>query len=283
MKIYKSEEFIAEGHTIGIFSSDNQIGEEAHSHEFIEIIYITSGSATHYIDDICYDVERGDLLFINYGSTHSFRTKENFSYANICFSPEVVGDSIITRENAPALLSLTAFDEMRRERNAGKISFLGEERKEIERLIETMLKEYESCLPYSDKVIENCMSIIIMKMLRKTETGGESISKDWWEELVEYIDANLGESLTLSSLAKKSFYNPSYFSRIFKQRFGVSLTDYIGKRRVDMAVELLGNEDIPLDEIIRRCGFSDRSSFYHAFSKYKGRPPSDFRTKNIKK
>ena len=283
MKVYTSEELIAEGHTIGIFFSDNQTNEEDHSHEFIEIIYVTSGAATHYIDGISYDVERGDLLFINYGSTHSFRALDNFSYANICFSPEVVANSIITRENAPALLSLTAFDEMRREKNAGKISFSGEDRKEIERLIETMLKEYESCLPYSDKVIENCMSIIMMKMLRKTETGGESISKDWWEELAEYIDENIGESLTLSSLAKKSFYNPSYFSRIFKQKFGVSLTDYIGKRRVDMAIELLANESISLDEIIRRCGFSDRSSFYHSFSKYKGIPPSDFRAKNSKK
>ena len=45
MKIYKSEDLIAEGHSIGIFLSDNNIGEDAHSHEFIEIIYITTKSA----------------------------------------------------------------------------------------------------------------------------------------------------------------------------------------------------------------------------------------------
>jgi YesN/AraC family two-component response regulator len=122
-----------------------------------------------------------------------------------------------------------------------------------------------------------------MKMLRKTEMGNESISKDWWVELIDYIDANIGEPLTLGSLAKKSFYNPSYFSRIFKQKFGVSLTDYIAKKRVDMAIELLANNDIPLDEIIRRCGFADRSSFYHSFSKYKGKAPSEFRSKTSKK
>ena len=47
------------------------------------------------------------------------------------------------------------------------------------------------------------------------------------EELFDYIDQNLGSDLTLSTLAGKCFYNPSYFSRAFKKETGLSPMDFL--------------------------------------------------------
>ncbi len=276
MKLYRSADLIKAGYTVGIFRSESGTSDEVHAHEFIEILYVTAGVAEHMIDDAVYEVKHGDILFINYGCRHAFRACRDFAYINICFSPEVVADTLLTQENAPALLTLTAFDDMRGERSAGKLSFSGEDRRQVEWLIEYMLREYEEERPFSAGVMEHCMSLLITMMLRADAGTGTVMEHDRLDELRDYIDKNLGDTLTLSALAKRSFYNPSYFSRMFKARFGVSLRDYVARRRVDTAIALL-EEGAPTDEIIRRAGFADRKAYYHAFEKYKGTSPTSYR------
>jgi AraC-like DNA-binding protein len=278
MRVYKSSEYIESGHRIGVFSSGDHTAVEKHAHEFIELVYVREGSARHYIDENCFEVARGDILFINYGSVHAFEPCDRFSYVNICFYPEVVSDSILTRENATALLSLIAFNEMRGEKNSGCIRFYGSERADVEWILEKMLAEHAEGRPFSDKVIEDYMRILITMMLRKNAPLAETAAVGGpWEELRIYIDENLSSELTLSALAKKSFYNPSYFSRSFHRRFGVSLTEYVSRRRIALAVSLLEEGELSIDAIMERCGFSDRSGFYHAFSKYMGKTPAKLR------
>lgn len=283
MKRYRAEDYIADGDSIGIFFSAERHDEPLHSHDFIEVIYIVSGEAEHSIDGEIYKVERGDVLFINYGCLHSFSSKDGFSHYNICFSPETVGSSMITPENAPAMLSLTAFNELRRDRSCGRIGFYGSERGEIEQLLSNMERESREGLPYSKKLIESYMSVLMTKLLRKTVMGNDVSEGGIWEELREYIDANLDGELTLSALASKSFYNPSYFSRAFKQKFGTPFTEYVTKKRLGLALELLERDDIPLERIAERCGFPDRSAFYHAFLKYMGASPSEYRKRTALK
>ena len=283
MRVYKTEDYIEKGKSIHIFSSKRNRPEPIHTHDFIEIIYILSGTATHVINNQDYSVRHGDLLFLNYGSTHAFSTDGEFSYINICFSPETLGQTVVTPENAFSLLSLTAFNDMRGEADGGVFSFFGAERKELEELLSAMLREFRQKQTAWHGVLESYLNILITKMLRKTELGvSAEATSDMWQELSEYIDANLDAPLTLSALAKKCFYNPSYFSRVFKEKFGASPLDYINRKRLEQAMELLCREELSIDEISLRAGFTDRRNFYHAFAKYVGGTPSEYRRMHAK-
>ena len=277
MQIYKTENLIEKGKSVHVFKSkSNKI--DSHIHDFIEIVYILSGKGIQSVDGKTYEVGRGDMLFINYGSVHSFTLDDGAIYINICFSPETVGENIITSSNAFSVLSLTAFNEMRCEEGGGRISFFGKERTEIEEILSSMYREYKEKKYSWDTVVGNYLNILITYMLRKTEAGMETTETDSaWQELAEYIDENLNSRLTLSALAGKCFYNPSYFSRIFKEKFGMSLVEYITRKRLSYAVKLLNEGELSIDEISEAAGFSDRSGFYHAFSKYIGGAPSDYR------
>jgi two-component system response regulator YesN len=115
-------------------------------------------------------------------------------------------------------------------------------------------------------------------MLRKTELGIEKKELDGlWQSLSEYIDQNLDSRLTLAALAEKCFYNPSYFSRIFKEKFGVSLTEYITRKRLSHAIMLLSESVLSVEEIGECVGFPDKNSLYHAFSRYLGTTPGEYR------
>lgn len=277
MRVFKTEELIEKGKNIHIFSSQTQ-STELHTHDFIELIYVCAGNATQIVDGQAFTVGHGDVIFMNLGSIHAFEGKDSFRYINICFSPETVGDAIITAENAFSLLSLTAFNEMRNESEGGKISFFGAERKEIEDILAAMLKEYREKAVGWHTVMENYLNILITRMIRKSNLSVEKNEiGDVWYELAEFIDSNLQSELTLSALASKCFYNPSYFSRAFKEKFGSSPVEYITRKRLDEAMRLLYESDEPIDEIGRRAGFAERSNFYYAFSKYIGGTPSEYR------
>ena len=278
MITYTNERFIGKGHSIGIFTHGTQEWNQPHKHEFIEIVYVRAGEAVQWIDGQEFQVGRGDMLFINYGSEHAFQPRGEFSYTNVCFSPEVMGHTIVTERNTFALLCLTAFDEMRASQSCGKISFTGSQRQEIEQILDAMLEEYRRKALGADTVLESYMNILITKMLRKTHVGMEDAGLvGVWKELEKYIDENLHTSLTLSALAEKCFYNPSYFSRMFKQKFGMSLTEYVSRRRVEQAIALLRETDMSVDQISHQVGFGDKSTFYHTFSKITGAVPTDYR------
>ena len=185
---------------------------------------------------------------------------------------------MLTPANAFSLLSLATFNEMRSDAASGKISFLPEERDEIEQILAAMHNEEKRGLPSWDTVMESYLNILITKMLRRYRLPLPEEELDgMWQELADYIDANLDTKLTLTALAQKCFYHPAYFSRIFKEKFGISPVEYIHRKRVEHAMRLLRESDLPIDAVGQRVGFSDRSSFYHAFSKYAALSPADYR------
>ena len=86
MKTFSTEACIPDGMSLGIFHSHRSYDILKHKHDFLEIIYVSGGSARQLINDTPYDVKRGDLLFINYGSTHSADSPSaDFEFYNISF------------------------------------------------------------------------------------------------------------------------------------------------------------------------------------------------------
>ena len=280
MRIYRSEHLIGTEKTVHIFTSTEKGGIEAHTHDFIEIIYMLSGHAEQYVNDEVYHVSRGDLLFLNYGATHRFSSEAPFSYVNICFDPAVLAGAIITPENAFAVLQLTAFAEIRMESDNGVVSFGVSEREEIEFLLSSMQREYERKTAGWNTVLESYMNVLLIHILRKltvvssTETRRDD---EMWRALSDYIDRNLGAELSLSALAGKCFYNPSYFSRVFKERFGMSLTEYVSRRKIEQIISLARDQSLSVEELAMRAGFSSKSTMYRTFQKVKGISFSEFR------
>lgn len=71
------------------------------------------------------------------------------------------------------------------------------------------------------------------------------------------------------------------FVRAFKRSFGVSPRDWLTARRLDRAVELMGDRSLPLTEIAHKVGFSDSSQFNRIFTRFVGRPPGEWRRESL--
>ena len=293
MEICTVENFISKELSFHIFEEErnctlnNPYFHWTHSHEFAEIVYIASGSCTQTINDVSYTARRGDMFFMNSQCTHSYSVSKSCKIIVLCFSPETLLKRIIDKRNASYFLSLPFLTEIQSESTPiGKFSFVGEERMWIETLLKATLAEYTSREPERIAVLESYMTILIVNILRKVHSQNLSRNKEVaevWNALTEFIDENLNQKLSLEDLAQKFFYNPSYFSRAFKQKFECSPIEYIARERSRRAAELLAsNPQMTMDKIAEECGFGDKSSLYRSFEKFYGCSPSEYKKSILK-
>ena len=283
MRILKVENYIQGELSLHIFQEtivNSHI--DLHTHEFAEIIYVTSGECIQTLDGFSYHLKRGDMVFINRGSTHEFIPVNPFTYYNICFSPEIIIQRVIHRHNAIELLSLSSLEALQSTDALpmNRFSFRGEERQWIETLLQDMHIEYISDQSERNAILESYMTILVAKILRKIHCSISETQEELsgvWRAIAEFIDENLDQKISLEDLAQKCFYNPSYFSRTFKQKFGLSPIEYITRERAKMAAGLLTNTTLSMDAIAEKCGYGDKSSLYRAFEKNYGCSPTDYR------
>lgn len=105
-------------------------------------------------------------------------------------------------------------------------------------------------------------------------------------EAKKYIQHNYHrEDLSLHAVAKAIQVNPSYLSRLMHQQLGMSFIDYLTDVRMKKAAIVLSSceKDIKLYEISQKLGYSSQHYFSRVFSKYYGKSPLQFRSKEGEK
>ncbi|MFC6296303.1 helix-turn-helix domain-containing protein [Pseudomonas sp. CCM 7893] len=96
-------------------------------------------------------------------------------------------------------------------------------------------------------------------------------------QLVEYIDQQLAEPISLGQLAGMCALSEYHFARMFRESFGLPPHQYLLARRVNRARELLRSSSLPLSEIALACGFSSASHFTNRFRQAMGATPGEYR------
>lgn len=98
------------------------------------------------------------------------------------------------------------------------------------------------------------------------------------ERIKAYIDNNLTQDISLSSISEYVNYSPTYVSRVFRQHYGASYIDYLNSSRVKLSQELLSARgDLSVKEIGFQVGFNNLQSFFRIFKKYTGMTPLQYR------
>ena len=277
MYVYPKEQVFKENERITV---QKNIGakESPHTHEFIEIVYILSGTGKELIDGKEYAVSGGSLMFINYGQIHAFDADQEMVYYNILIEPEAVSEKIINADNAFAILSLTAFSDFSLADTSNPfVSFVGREREKLEYVLCEMYREYRNSDSGRATVLKSYLSILLAYIFRKMLPGSDR-ADDAPSEMLRYIETHFNENLSLSTLANKCFYSPKYFSRVFKERYGITVSEYIQKKRMEKGRELLENTDCTVDEISGMVGYCDATHFYKYFKRFYGITPKEYRS-----
>ncbi len=95
----------------------------------------------------------------------------------------------------------------------------------------------------------------------------------------EFIDAHLDQSLDLEVLAHTAHFSRFYFLSAFRQAFHETPHQYLTRKRIERAKELLANSEIPITEICFEVGFESLSSYSTLFHRVVGWSPSIYRAR----
>jgi AraC-like DNA-binding protein len=97
------------------------------------------------------------------------------------------------------------------------------------------------------------------------------------KEVLDYIKTNLGQSMAVADIAAVTRLSPSYFHRVFKRSFGLTVHLYLLRRRVEMAQRLMVSTSESLSKIAVSCGMSDQSHLTRLFKRLLGETPKMWR------
>ncbi len=111
----------------------------------------------------------------------------------------------------------------------------------------------------------------------------ESLAKDKRGETadalmsaVAYIDQNLTEELSVRDLAASCYVSADHLTRLFKKKFGLSVSEYIQEKRIRLAGELLRKESMTISMVANSVGIGNYSYFTEQFKKYFGVTPREY-------
>lgn len=95
--------------------------------------------------------------------------------------------------------------------------------------------------------------------------------------VINYIDQHLASDLTLSALAEEFDKNASYLSNTFKKEVGDTLTNYIGKQRIQTSLRYFNTTNMTVAEVAEAVGISDFGYFSKLFKKHVGVSPREYK------
>ncbi|MCC3356319.1 response regulator [Bacillus sp. REN16] len=94
----------------------------------------------------------------------------------------------------------------------------------------------------------------------------------------KYIDLRYRESVTLEEVAEYVELSPHHFSKLFKEKMGVTFIDYVTTIRVNHAKREMDDPSKSFKEICFSVGYKDPNYFSRVFKKYTGMSPSEYRS-----
>lgn len=97
------------------------------------------------------------------------------------------------------------------------------------------------------------------------------------KDAINYIYAHLHETISMKQVAELLHLNASYFSVLFKEQTGVTFSDYLTRRRLQRAKELLVTTRMPIWEIAEQVGYQTAKYFIKVFKDNEGASPSQYR------
>lgn len=253
---------------------------QLHSHPFFELAYVLSGSAIHWLDGEERLLKKGDYLIMDYDAQHNYikNEDEEFELINCLFLPEFIDKTLKDKHNFGDIVNSYM---IKLNNSVVNISPTNNIFSDEDGYIGHLLK---CCLTEFDEKKTGCMEIIRCKLIEiiiltmRKNSGNTAITLDpLCERIIKYTSENLIQKDVLKSVSDEVNFSISHLSRRFKDKMGITFTEYLQRQRIEQSLSLLINTDKKVIEIAELCGYSDMKFFNSLFKKNVGLTPREFR------
>lgn len=262
--------------------------QETHSHEYVQIWYVVSGSCTHIVEGAEYPLRAKNIFVIPPFVEHGLKDeRDNFTIICCEFPAELITGDNLFDPAGRGLLRYTCIESfaavLSRTRpchTPGELS-----RVMLEQLLDEMLAEYDRRAEYYEIILKADVLKLLTLLARdysEAMADGGAIVRSYSayiDKAVAFIEENFRDKLHIEDAAKAASMSVSYFSYFFRERTGRSFREYVSQRRIEAAKVILLQGGTAA-EAAAGAGFPDTAYFNRVFKKTQGVTPSAFRRIN---
>lgn len=258
-----------------------------HSHNFLELNYMLSGSIKQIINGNEEILHTGDILLMSKNAIH-FVSAPGASdlLINLMFPVENIDfeslESIMHKNNYVFNFLL---ENMTNKKDSAYIIFRSSKHAVIKHLLDQIIDKYYSNSHFANEIIRLNVSILFMELI---ENVPFEVHKNTYQQTENNIIFRIlrmihedFRTITLSKLAKEFSYNENYLSNLIKNKTGKSFKEIQTKERLERAKLLIENADLTIDEIIYEVGWLNKSHFYRKYKEFYGEPLKKPRNKTL--
>jgi AraC family transcriptional regulator len=123
------------------------------------------------------------------------------------------------------------------------------------------------------------LALELLAVLARKALGQRELRRPaWLKRAEEYLRARFLDSVSINELATEIGVHPMHLAREFRKHIGTSVGAFVRNLRVDYALILLTDPDLPLATISNMTGFFDQAHFTRVFKQKNGMSPGAFRS-----
>ena len=246
-----------------------------HFHDYFEIMLPLTSPGNIFVNDQVYPLERGTLYLIGESTLH--RTMANGFHSRYILH---ISRKALTDLSTPQ----TDFTQLMQV-NFRRATLNSDEMTELIELFQDLERNKNDGSFGSDirQTVALLRLLIRVAPTLNAASAGEAIrNKDFLRvaPILDYIQENLAEPLSLDQIASQFYLSKHYLCRIFKSATGFSVMEYIIYSRVLRARQLL-QEGVSVQQAGEMSGFSDNSHFIRTFGHLPGVTPGRYAKEHL--
>ena len=255
---------------------------ELHDHDFLELTYVVQGRAVHLFGEKTSVIGQGDYFIVDYGVKHKYDQIGDtpFVVVNCLFLPRLIDETLTECRRFQELADNYLIKFNYRDLTARPTGLIYHDNDGyIGQLISRLSREYNE-KPVGHQEMMRCqlIEILIVTMRRIYRAPDEPESSRLVQFIIDQIEKNFMEKLSLADLAAQCCYSLAYVSKRFKEETGATFQHYLQTVRIRESCRLLANTSKKISEISGLVGYSDTKFFNQLFKAEMGMTPRAFKT-----
>ena len=281
-----SNKMLEEGKLIAIRTHTRFVHFPLHRHNYVEVLYVCEGTLTNIIDGKQVIVRKGELLFLNQFTHHEILAAGRSDIAiNFMVLPEFF-DVAYTMAGNNNVLADFLVNVLRQDEERGEyLHFKVAEVLQIQNLLENMIYSLVTGKGDQNRINQTTMGLIFLYLLESVQYA-EMRLPNQYENMIsmttlDYIEQQY-RTATLTELCEQLHLPMHMLSKMIRKNTGFNFKELLQRKRLNKAVELMCETDLPISDIIAAVGYENGSYFHRVFKERYHTTPRAFRVANGK-
>lgn len=261
----RAQDFIRADRNIEIEKLPHYVHIPAHKHDFVELVFVFSGTCTHTVEGQSFQQGAGTFTIVNSFTRHALAAAPDC----LCLTTKVRIETFrgFHVPNLPLLAVPVSFD-------CGDDAFMRD-------MLLTIYEQQTNEACYHDEIMSLLLQSVLVYCMQNfrdtvkflyagTKLEGRML------EIMNYIFENY-QNMTLRGLAQHFGYSEPYLCKLFREKSGLTFTQILREFKLKQAKKLLQTTDQKLNEICDSIGYSDTTQFIRDFKQQYGNTPAKYR------